>query len=341
MSQEHPFAGFIRILGKGKKGARDLTRDEAYEAMRQIYCYDVEPEQLGAFLMLMRVKEETAEEVAGFVSAIRESIPVPESRPAVSIDWSSYAGKRRQMPWYLLAALTLGRHGYPVFMHGMHRDDERIYTLEAIQQLGLEAADCFDQASSFIEQIGFAYMDISKMSLLTSQLIAKRDLLGLRPPLHTVARMLNPYEAPVMLQSVFHPNYAEVHQQAAQLLGQPRAIAFKGEGGEIERIPERSVTLYGVSENGLWQEQWPNLLPADKYQPSSFPNWPHLRAVWEGDTEDLYATVAITGTLALALRALGEVDNAEQAQDRAEQLWQSRQQPSANSLHTLSARGAQ
>ena len=245
------------------------------------------------------------------------------------------------MPWYLLAALTLGRHGHRVFMHGMHRKDERIYTLEAIQQLGLQEAECFDQASSFIEQIGFAYMDISKMSLLTSQLIAKRDLLGLRPPLHTVARMLNPYNAPVMLQSVFHPNYAEVHQQAAQLLGQPRAIAFKGEGGEIERIPERSVTLYGLSDDGLWQEQWPNLLPADKYQPAMFPDWHHFRAVWEGDVDDLYATAAITGTLALALRAMGEFDTVEQAQQRAEHLWQTRQQPAANSLHAVSAQGVQ
>lgn len=338
MTEEHPFANYIRILGKGKKGARHLTRQEAYEAMKQIYCYDVEPEQLGAFLMLMRVKEETAEEVAGFVQAIRESIPMPSQGFNVSLDWSSYAGKRRQMPWYLLAALTLGRHGYPVFMHGMHRDDERIYTLEALEQLGLQPADCFDQATSFMEQIGFAYMDISKMSLLTSQLIEKRRMLGLRPPLHTVARMLNPFNAPVMLQSVFHPNYAEVHQQAARLLGQPRAIAFKGEGGEIERIPERAVNIYGLSDGELWQENWPNLLPADKYQPTQFPHWDHYRAVWRGDANDRYAEHAITGTLALALRAMGEATDVEQAQTLAQRLWQSRNQPGgADRMHSASA----
>jgi anthranilate phosphoribosyltransferase len=294
--------------------------------MKQIYCYDVEPEQLGAFLMLMRVKEETAEEVAGFVTAIRESMPVPETPPVVAIDWSSYAGKRRQLPWYLLAALTLGKKGFPVFMHGMHRDDERIYTRQALQALGIEEAMNFKQAAQQIETDGFAYMDIENMSLLTAQLIEQRLLLGLRPPLHTVARMLNPFAAPLMLQGVFHPNYAQTHQQAAQLLGQPRALAFKGEGGEIERIPERAVKLYGLSDNRLWQEDWPNLLPADKYQPDTFPDWANFTAVWSGEQDDDYGVQAVTGTIALALRALGVAGDYPEAHEQAWQLWSARHQ---------------
>ena len=70
---EHPFAEYIRILGKGKKGSRPLTQEEAYQSMKMIMAGEVLPVQLGAFLMLMRVKEETPEELAGFVLAARES----------------------------------------------------------------------------------------------------------------------------------------------------------------------------------------------------------------------------------------------------------------------------
>ena len=52
---EHPFAEYIRILGRGKKGARSLTQDEAHRAMSMIMNDEVEPLQLGAFLMLLRV----------------------------------------------------------------------------------------------------------------------------------------------------------------------------------------------------------------------------------------------------------------------------------------------
>ena len=107
MTQEHPFAQYVRILGKGRNGSRALSGEEAYEAFRMIMADEVEPVQLGAFLMLMRVKEESPEEVASAVRAIRASMSMPTNAPEVDLDWSSYAGKKRQLPWYLLAALAL------------------------------------------------------------------------------------------------------------------------------------------------------------------------------------------------------------------------------------------
>jgi len=49
MSVEHPFAKYVRVLGKGKNGSRSLTFDEARESMEMILNNKVEPEQLGAF----------------------------------------------------------------------------------------------------------------------------------------------------------------------------------------------------------------------------------------------------------------------------------------------------
>ncbi len=107
MTREHPFAQFVRILGRGKTNSRSLTEDEAERAMAMIMRDQVLPAQLGAFLMLLRMKEETAEEIAGFVRAARATFAVPEAAVAVDLDWSSYAGKRRQLPWFLLAAIVL------------------------------------------------------------------------------------------------------------------------------------------------------------------------------------------------------------------------------------------
>ena len=75
--EEHPFAQFVRILGKGKRGARNLTREEAREAMGMVLDEKVEDTQLGAFLMLLRHKEESPEELAGFTEAVRERLNAP------------------------------------------------------------------------------------------------------------------------------------------------------------------------------------------------------------------------------------------------------------------------
>jgi len=324
MSQMHPFAGFIQALGKGRNGMRSLSREEAYEAMSMIACYDVEPEQIGAFFMLMRVKEETAEEVAGFVQALRESIPSRVSGLQPAIDWAAYAGKQRQLPWFLLAALVLAGRGYPICMHGMSRSDKRVYVPEALDALDMDTAASLPEAAAQIEMQNFAYLPISKLSPLTAHLISLREILGLRMPLQTVARMLNPLSAPLSLIGVFHPNYAAIHQQAALLLGQPKALICKGEGGEFERIPERAVELHGISNGGDWSESWESLSkPGQQLKPARL-NLHHFREVWEGEAEDAYGESAVVGTLALALRGLDVAVDPSAALEKAALWWRER-----------------
>jgi anthranilate phosphoribosyltransferase len=322
----HPFAKYIQILGKGKNGMRPLSRSEAYEAMNMITCYDVEPEQIGAFMMLMRVKEETAEEVAGFVQAFKESLPINPQAKAPSIDWAAYAGKKRQLPWFLLAALILSRRGYPVLMHGMNRSDDRVYVPEALDALDMSAANSMREAEKQLSETGFSYIPISKLSPLASQLIATRDLFGLRPPLHTVVRMLNPLSAPLSLIGVFHPNFAKIHQQAAQLLGLHSALICKGEGGEFERIPDRAVELNGVSNRQAWLENWPTMSKPGLQTKQQRLNLNHYRSVWDGDVEDEYGKLAVIGTLALVIRALGLEVGPVKARQIAESWWQKRHQ---------------
>ena len=61
---QQPFSEYIKIIGKGQKGGRSLTRDEAYHAMKMVLANEVTGDQRGAFLMLLRTREETPEEVS-------------------------------------------------------------------------------------------------------------------------------------------------------------------------------------------------------------------------------------------------------------------------------------
>jgi len=333
MSSEHAFAPFVRTLGKGRNGTRSLDRSEARYAMAMICRYEVEPEQLGAFLMLLRVKEETAEEIAGFVDALRASLPIGSHLPPAAIDWSAYAGKKRQLPWFVLAALILAERGHPVLMHGLSRDDERMYVPEVLAALDLPVAGSIQEAAQGIERSGFAYLPIGRLSPLVYELIEKRTLLGLRLPLHTVARMLNPFDAPLMLMGVFHPNYAPIHQQAAVLLDQPTALAIKGEGGEFERVPDRDITLYGESSGKDWLEDWPSLSAKGQHLRQEKLDLKHFAAVWRGDSEDDYGALAVKGTLALVIRALGLETSHDDAHGLAVQWWRERQTQSVQERH--------
>ena len=83
----HPFSRFVAILGRGKTKQRHLTYEEALEAMHMILDGDVLPEQIGAFLMLLRLKEESPGEIAGFAQATRDRLELPDVLPQVDLDW--------------------------------------------------------------------------------------------------------------------------------------------------------------------------------------------------------------------------------------------------------------
>jgi len=218
-SEPHPFARFIAVLGRGKSLTRALTFAEAEEAMAMILAGRARPEQIGAFLMLLRVKEETGEEIAGFVRAVRATLPRPAIR--ADLDWPSYAGKRRRLPWFLLAALTLADAGWRVAMHGLEGHTAgRLYAREAIARLGLPIADGFEEAAAKLETRNFVYLPLDAFCPRLAELFALRAILGLRSPVHTLARLVNPFDAPASIQSVFHPGYIAIHRDAALRLGE-------------------------------------------------------------------------------------------------------------------------
>src|ERR687893_915108 len=73
-AEEHPFAAYVRTLGRGPGRSRALTREEAREALRMVLRGEADPHQVGAFLMLLRYRGEDPAEVAGLVEAARAAI---------------------------------------------------------------------------------------------------------------------------------------------------------------------------------------------------------------------------------------------------------------------------
>ncbi|MDX1451733.1 MAG: glycosyl transferase family protein [Oleiphilaceae bacterium] len=315
---EHPFAPYVRILGKGKRGSRSFTQEEAYQAMSMILNGEVEDLQLGAFLMLLRVKEETAEELAGFVQAIKDLCHAPEIH--VDLDWSSYAGKRRHLPWFVPALLLLAQAGHRIFIHGASgHTTNRIYTEPLFKALGLPLATNWEDCAEQLDQHNFVYMPLRGFSPCLERIIDMRNTLGLRSPVHSLARLINPLNAPAVLQGIFHPPYSGLHQEAGQLLGYQRLAVIKGEGGEIERNPDNAMKAFHASPSKMWEEEWPALFPRRHVKPESL-SIEHLQAVWRGETEDEYAQGAIISTCALGLRMIKECD-IQTAMAEAEQLW--------------------
>jgi anthranilate phosphoribosyltransferase len=316
---EHPFAQFVRILGKGKRGARNLTREEAREAMGMLLDDKAEDSQLGAFLMLLRHKEESAEEMAGFAEAVRERLQVPCLQ--IALDWPSYAGKKRHLPWFLLAAKALANSGIKILLHGGGAHTAgRMYREQLLEPLQIPLCRNWQDVEQAINTQHLAFIPLGDWMPQLQKMIDLRNILGLRSPIHSLTRILNPLSARCGLQSIFHPGYQAVHREASQLLGDS-AIVIKGEGGEIEINPDAISHLYGTANGQNWDEDWPALAAQRHVKPQSL-DPAHLAAFWRGEVADDYGRLAVLSTMALALRGLGLTR--EDALQQAQQRWDAR-----------------
>ncbi|WP_137165817.1 glycosyl transferase family protein [Salinimonas lutimaris] len=317
------FSQYIKIIGKGQKGSRSLTRDEAYTAMKMVLNEEVTGDQRGAFLMLLRTREETPDEVIGFLQACREMLHPEVAALPASIDIGCYAGKRRQLPWYLLSAACLAQAGIKVFLHGAHEPGSgRLYASLVLPALGLPLAGSASQAAEHLKGQHAAYLDLENILPPLNTIIKLREVFGLRSCANTLGRLLNPSAAPASVQGVFHTHLDHKHGKVNEAFGQFQSLCFRGDGGDPEVNSERETELF-ITRDGHTSTC---ILPASDGQwalKDKTMDVQTMLAFWRGEQSHRYAEQAVQATLTAYLTLLDNSTIA-QAADKARQLWQQR-----------------
>jgi anthranilate phosphoribosyltransferase len=314
------FAPYVATLGRGPGRSRALTRAEAADAMGMLLDGTPDPMQVGAFLMLLRYRGEDSHEIAGLVEAARAACALPDLR--VDLDWPSYgAGRTRGAPWFLLAALALARAGVRVLMHGSNEFSGGMTVPQALVALGIPPAASADEARAAVGRANFAYLPVQSLCPPLAKLLGLRRLFGLRSPINTVARLLDPAGAAAAVDGVFHPPYIETHLATAELLDRPRLLVLKGGGGEAERNPARPMAAYLYTRGEGRQVL---MLPALTAAADPAAPEPDIGAVWRGEVAAPGTEARIIGTIALGLLVLGRGRDAD-----AGAVWRDRWQCSS------------
>ncbi|PSW18015.1 glycosyl transferase family protein [Photobacterium sanctipauli] len=318
------FSEFIKHVGRGEKGRRPLTQEEAKEALGMYLDGKAKRLQLATLLMLQRVRCETNEEAAGYIQALRERISPQWQALDVDVDWPCFAGKRRQPPYLLLAAKLLAQNGIRIMLSGHLAVDAIKYQIEsACPDLGIRQASTPEEASQILGKDNICYIPLSAYCEPLIELLALRDLVGLRTPLNTVARALNPTAAPFAIHGIFHQGYEQLHAEAAQLVGDRNMVALKGEGGESERNPRTACRVAGVQQGQLFNEEWPTYLEGASGKHGEI-SGTFLQQLWLGEVENNYGKHAVISTAALILKLMGVCPDQAAALEQAGHWWEHR-----------------
>lgn len=232
---------FIKAVGSGPKRARDLCREEAREAMALVCDGTARPEQVGAFLLALRMKGEAGDELAGFVEALEARLETGGARaPAGTLDvdchGDGHEGRATLLP---AAACALAALGVPVLLR-LQRDSAtaRHGLVAALAALGLDVARPLDaaRAAAALGAIRIAALDLPAYAAPLDRLVALRPLLGVRTVAQTLMKLVDPLGATARAVGVFHAPYLPSTAAALAALGRG-GLCVQALGGLPEVAP--------------------------------------------------------------------------------------------------------
>ena len=203
-------APFIREIGRGKKGARDLSRDDARRMYAAMLNGEISDLEMGAFLIGMRIKGESVGEIAGFLEAAEASfdaLQVPEASCAPVVI-PSYNGSRQMPNLTPLLAMLLAREDVPVLIHGVLDDPGRVTTAEILEKMGIAPSMRSSSLRSAFASKLPVFMPIAALAPKLHRMLEVRRVLGLRNSTHTLVKIMQPFAQPALrLVSYTHPEY--------------------------------------------------------------------------------------------------------------------------------------
>jgi anthranilate phosphoribosyltransferase len=234
------YAFYIKEIGRGKERARDLSADEAYHLFAALLDGGVPELELGAILMTLRMKGESASEILGFQRAVDERTLRLRLESAVRpIVIPSYNGARHAANLLPLVALLLTRLGIPVLIHGVLHGEGRVATVYVLRELGILPSVSLAQAQVQLETDGLAFLPTQALAPGLASLLALRSRLGVRNASHTLVKLMNPFCGDsVRMLSASHPHYLNIIRDYMVATGS-RGLLLRATEGEAFANPKR------------------------------------------------------------------------------------------------------
>ena len=237
---------FIKEIGRGKDGARALSREQAADMFGQILDGLASDLEIGAFCLAMRIKGETTEEMCGFLDATQQRLSkiqvCPTQPQLIPVVIPSYNGARKLPVLTPLLALLLAQEGLPVIIHGTATEDKRVFTSEVLAALGIEQQTSvvpLSQGKVFFYPTVLLHAGLQR-------LLDVRRIVNLRNPAHSLVKLMLPCEGPqVLVTSYTHPEYDESMEQVLRNMDSC-ALLIRGTEGEAVADARRMPKMTGI-----------------------------------------------------------------------------------------------
>ena len=230
----------------------DLTREQSREVMDTIMSGNATPAQIGGFLVALRLKGETAAEIAGAAEAMRAHVvPVQPKRDDL-VDTAGTGGDGgKTFNISTAAALVAAAAGAAVAKHGNRSVSSRSGSADVLEALGFNLDLTPERIAESIDTLGFGFMFAPTHHPAMRHAGPVRHELAARTVFNVLGPLTNPAGARAQVVGVYSAALVPVIADVLAALGARRAFVVHGAGGIDELSPTGSNLVYEVVEGAV------------------------------------------------------------------------------------------
>jgi len=227
-----------------------LSATEAELAMSEVMAGDCTPAQIGALLTALRMKGETAEEVAGFARAMRSGCIAVRTQHAEVVDTCGTGGDRCDtFNISTAAALVAAGAGIPIAKHGNRSVSSQCGSADVLRELGVNLELTPQQVGWCLDDVGIGFLFAPHLHPAMRHALGPRREMAIRTVFNVLGPLTNPAGARRQLLGVFAADWARRIAEALAALGTDRALVVHGLDG-LDEISTTGPTLICLVEGG-------------------------------------------------------------------------------------------
>jgi anthranilate phosphoribosyltransferase len=300
-----------------------LSRAQAREAMGEIMRGEATPAQIGGFLVALRFKGETADEIAGCAEAMREHVlPVHPARDDV-VDTAGTGGDGAQtLNISTAAALVAAAAGAGVAKHGNRAVSSASGSADVLEALGFELELPPDRIARSIDELGFGFMFAPTHHPAMRHAAPIRRELATRTIFNVLGPLTNPAGARAQIVGVYSPELVPTIAEVLAQLGARRAFVVHGAGGIDELSPTGPNLVCEVVDGHVTRRRLdPAELGVERCDPAELSggspadNAAAIRAVFLGANGGRRSAILLNAAGAIA--AAGHAEDLREGLERA------------------------
>lgn len=264
---------FLKIVGNGRKSARDLTIPEAEEAFEMVLNGQASQAQTAAFMAALRIKEESADELTVFTRTLRSYCEhLPQPQPGLVDICVPYDGRSKSPLLIPASALIAAAAGAKIGLHGRLGQTLPpkfgVGIGDVLKCLNVAVHSTLDEAAKILNEVGVAFVVSEQFAPCLTRFDQIRLDYGMRSFFNTIEKLVNPFNAAVGMVGVFHQPVMRRVAQAAQAQGYARGLVVQGPEGSVEALTSRRNPVVEFQNDGELTE-W-------NVDPASFGWWERI-----------------------------------------------------------------